>query len=270
MFHQVKVPEDDMNCLRFYWWPDDDLSRNPEVYRMAVHLFGAKSSPSCSNTALRRTAIDNNEMFKSDVVNTVLKNFYVDDCLKSYETEADVISMVQDLIEICRRGGFNLTKWVSNSHAVLESVPNEARAKNVKQLDLSRDHLSTQHWKDEPDALGFQINIQDKPPTRRDILSVVSSVFDPIGLAAPFILPGKILLQELCHHGIGWDDEISKKDLQKWHGWEVDLPQLKKISVPRCFKPVDFGKVVSCQVHNFSDASERGYGMVSYLRLVNR
>ncbi|XP_077865856.1 uncharacterized protein LOC144352901, partial [Saccoglossus kowalevskii] len=199
MFHQVKVPEDDMDCLRFYWWPDGDLSRNPEV---------------------------------------------------------------------C----FNLTKWVSNSHAVLESVPNEARAKNVKQLDLSRDHLPTQralgvHWKVEPDALGFQINIQDKPPTRRGILSVVSSVFDPIGLAAPFILPGKILLQELCHQGIGWDDEINKKDLQKWHGWEVDLPQLKKISVPRCFKPVDFGKVVSCQVHNFSDASERGYGMVSYLRL---
>nr|XP_027209100.1 uncharacterized protein LOC113802692 [Penaeus vannamei] len=56
MFHQVKVPPEDRDVLRFLWWPGGDTSRAPVEYRMSVHVFGAKSSPSCVNFALRRTA----------------------------------------------------------------------------------------------------------------------------------------------------------------------------------------------------------------------
>ena len=58
MFHQVRVPKYHRDFLRFLWWPDGDLSRDLEEYQMNVHLFGAVSSPSCSNFALRRVADD--------------------------------------------------------------------------------------------------------------------------------------------------------------------------------------------------------------------
>ncbi len=59
MYHQVKVPEDDTNLMRFLWWPEGNVEQNMEEYKMTVHLVGATSSPTCANYALRRTAQDN-------------------------------------------------------------------------------------------------------------------------------------------------------------------------------------------------------------------
>ena len=81
-FHQVKVPDCDRSFLRFLWWPDGDLSRAMAEYQMTVHLFGAVSSPACANFALQKTADDNVQHFSCDVINTVKRNFYVDDCFK--------------------------------------------------------------------------------------------------------------------------------------------------------------------------------------------
>ena len=48
------------------------------------------------------------------------------------------------------------------------------------------------------------------------------------------------------------------------------LKSLKDINLSRCYIPAGFGKVVSCSLHYFSDASERGYGQATYIRLVNK
>ena len=37
----------------------------------------------------------------------------------------------------------------------------------------------------------------------------------------------------------------------------------------RCIKPHMFGKIVETSLHHFLDASEKGYGQCSYIRLVN-
>ena len=57
MFHQVKVNEQDPDALRFLWWPEGDMRRQPKCYRMKVHLFGATSSPSCTAYALKRRSV---------------------------------------------------------------------------------------------------------------------------------------------------------------------------------------------------------------------
>ena len=44
-FHQVYVDPQGRDALRFLWWPDGDLQKEPEEYRMVKHLFGATSSP---------------------------------------------------------------------------------------------------------------------------------------------------------------------------------------------------------------------------------
>jgi len=67
MFFQVRVSEADCSYLRFLWWPDGNLESNLEEYQMVVHLFGAASSPSCSNFALRKTAEDNSQHFPKAV-----------------------------------------------------------------------------------------------------------------------------------------------------------------------------------------------------------
>ncbi|XP_077978758.1 uncharacterized protein LOC144434177 [Glandiceps talaboti] len=106
-------------------------TKEPEIYRMMAHLFGGVSSPSCANTALHRTAEDNRGKFREEVTNTVLKDFYVDDCLKSVSTEDGAITLAKDMMELCKSGGFHLTKRVSNSCQVLETIPAEERGKEL-------------------------------------------------------------------------------------------------------------------------------------------
>lgn len=81
MFHQVHVSKGHVDYLRFLWWPNGDASHPPVEHRMLVHLFGAVSSPSCANFALRQTAKDHKSIFHPSIISTVNNNFYVDDCL---------------------------------------------------------------------------------------------------------------------------------------------------------------------------------------------
>ena len=74
------------------------------------------------------------------------------------------------------------------------------------------------------------------------MLSKLSSVYDPLGLASPFILKGRRIIQKLCHGN-------TQRGMIKM--------------------PADFGRVVESSIHDFPDASEDGYGQASYLRLVN-
>lgn len=274
MFHQVRVNEEDRNFLRFLWWPEGETDKNLEEYRMTVHLFGAVSSPTCANFALQKTAEDNSSTFNGEVSDTVKSNFYVDDCLKSVPTERQAISLVKNLKEMCSLGGFKLTKWVSNSRTVLASIPENDRAKQIKNLDLDREKLPPDralglYWNIENDVFSFHVTANNKIPTRRNILALVSSVYDPLGFLAPFILKARQILQELCKARYGWDEVIPADLLKPWLQWLKELDKLDRFHISRCTKPKNFGRVKNAQLHNFCDASEQGCGTASYLRLTN-
>jgi hypothetical protein len=273
MFHQVRVVCNQRDFLRFLWWPGNDLLQEPVEYRMKVHLFGAVSSPSCCSFAIQKTAEDNKDSFDAETIQTVMRNFYVDDCLKSVENDLVAITLVQQLQQLMAKGGFRLTKWLSNSRRVLEAIPESERAATVKNLhleDLPIERALGNHWNIEMDVFGYNVTIKTRPQTRRGILSIVTSIYDPMGIAAPFVLPAKSILQDLCRKGVGWDEPIPEEHRIRWERWLTELPRLAEFSVDRCFKPVEFGPVVSCQLHHFSDASESAYGAVSYVRMVNQ
>ena len=272
MFHQVQVPTEQCDFVRFLWWPNGNLNAPLQEYQRLVHLFGAVSSPSCSNFALRQTADDTEMEHGPLVAETIRRNFYVDDCLKSAKDDKTAVELVQGVRQTCHKGGFNLTKFISNSRAVLDSVPPDQRSKGAKDLDLDHDRLPIERalgveWCVESDVFGFRIVVDEKPPTRRGILSTVSSVYDPLGFVAPFILPAKKILQDLCRESIGWDDDVSEEYKSRWTKWLNELPLLDQLKVRRCVKPPEFGPVVSEQIHVFSDASSIGYGAAAYLRL---
>ena len=123
MFLQVRVRPNHRNALRFLWWPSGDLNSEPEEFMMTAHLFGGVSSPSCTNFTFSKTADDSKVSFSLEVIRTVQRNFYVDDCLKAVKSEHDAVSLVKNLTELLKRGGFHLTKWLSNSREVVESIP---------------------------------------------------------------------------------------------------------------------------------------------------
>ncbi|XP_060605456.1 uncharacterized protein LOC132757974 [Ruditapes philippinarum] len=274
MFYQVRVPECDASLLRFLWWEEGDTNKRVIEYQMMVHLFGAKSSPSCANYALKRTAQDFSGKIDSDIVDTVMKNFYVDDCLKSVDNVDHAKSVVKDLQTVLSKGGFHIAKWLSNSREVIYSVPAIDRAKEFQDLDLDQDVLPIDRalgvqWNVELDQFCFEVNLKERPLTRRGMLSMISSVYDPLGFLAPFMLQAKNILKDMCRLGLGWDDPVPEKVVERWCLWLKDVEKLSDFNVTRCLKPSHFKEIKTASLHHFSDASETGYGIVTYLRMVD-
>ena len=266
MFHQVRVDQRDQDVLRFLWWPQGDLDRAPATYRMTVHLFGGTWSPSCCTYALHRTVEEHAQQYPQAIRDTVLKNFYVDDCLKSVATEKEAINLVAQLKKLVAQGGFNLTKWMSNRPSVLKEIPQADRSRRVKEWTWDspmEDRALGVCWHVQRDQLGFQAREMDKPLTKRGVLSMLSSVYDPLGIASPFVLRAKKIMQDLCRAKIGWDDSVSPEQKQQWLEWVAGLEEITRLCVPRCIQPT---QVVERQLHHFADASEMAYGVATYLR----
>ena len=202
MFHQFYVAEQYRNLLRFLWWKEGDPKKELVEYRMKVHLFGAASSPGCANFGLKRAADDGEQEFGKEAANFVRRDFYVDDGLKSVETSEEAISLIRNSQAICAKAGLKLHKIMSNKRDVLKEVAKEDRAEVARNIDLKIDPLPTERvlgvsWCVENDSFNFKIEFSDRPCTRRGILSTVSSIYDPLGFAAPVVLKGKQILQQL-------------------------------------------------------------------------
>ena len=274
MFHQVSVPADQRDLLRFLWWQNGDPAEDVEVWRMTVHPFGLRSSPSCASYALLRTAVDFGDLYSTAAGETISSNIYVDDLVKSVANVDEAVALVRETRDLCSRGGFHLAKFVSNKREVLESIPSEDRGNQVKELNFEKDLPSEKtlgvQWRVESDEIGFSVS-QDKskPCSRRGMLSVIGSLYDPLGMAAPFVVRGRILLQELTRRRYGWDDLASDDIRSQWEQWICGISLLSTIGVPRCVQPVGFGPVQTRELHHFSDASSVAYGTVSYLRIVS-
>ncbi|XP_068211753.1 uncharacterized protein [Palaemon carinicauda] len=72
----------------------------------------------------------------------------------------------------------------------------------------------------------------------------------------------------MCRRKLSWDEKMSADELGRWKTWLARLPQLEEFQLRRSFIPLDFGDVYTLQLHHFADASQTGYGVVSYLRVV--
>ena len=137
-----------------------------------------------------------------------------------------------------------MTKWCSNDRRVLAVVPEPERAKSVVNLEL--DQLPTQSalglkWDIEDDKFVWEVS--DKlmsatskvPLTKRGMVSVVYSLFDPLGFIAPYIMKAKLLLQTLNRKGIGWDEPVKDAECLQWERWIDDLDKLREVKIDRCF-----------------------------------
>ena len=116
----------------------------------------------------------------------------------------------------------------------------------------------------------FVISLAEKPSTRSVILSTFSTIFGPLGFVAPFLSDGTAILQNLCKSNIGWDESIPDEQRDQWMKWKSDIVELQALSIPPCYQPKNVGKVVTTELHRFSDANFKGCGQCSFLQLINR
>ena len=124
-------------------------------------------------------------------------------------------------------------------------------------------------WNTNKDTFYFKVKPVSKPNTRRGIISIISSIYDPLGFISPVVIVGKMLFQELTKRKLGWDDPVPDALEVKWKTWCEELPLLEEMQIPRCVKPITCHVPVQTQLHHFSDASQAAYGVVTFLRVVD-
>ena len=234
-----------------------------------MYLFGAVCSPSCATYALMRTALDNADKFPKDAVNEVLRSFYVDDFLTSSEDDHSAVELARNVSAILASGGFRLTKWVCTSKNVLEATDDGATEINRDLEDSPTSRVLGVHWQVSNDRLTFRKK-QNFPSnllnTKRSLLSLVCTIFDPLGVLAPYIIRSRILVQSLWSAGLGWDEPIGDETLKIWSNWISKIDEIENLNLPRKYWPVDFIPSKTA-LHVFCDSSERAYAAVCYLRV---
>lgn len=265
MYNQVTIPIYDRNALRFLWDGDGILRH----YRMTSHLFGGVWCAASATYAVRRTLLDFST--SEEVANTIRNSFYVDDCLKSVQYKEEVLQLCEGVTKCLKNAGFRLTKFVINDPDLLQCIPEEERAKEVRDFDSSAcSKVLGTKWDVVEDKFFVSVNVAESDRiTRKQMLSTVASCFDPLGLVCPMIVAGKILFQDATRLKYGWDDDIPSEMLSDWNRWIVQLQELENLRVPRCIKPSLFDDA-AVELHFFSDAGIRAYGVCCYVRCINK
>ena len=130
-------------------------------------MFGEASSPSCSNSAKRRTAKDNEQQYGKEVTQILEKKFYADNLLKSFLIVKKAINTIKQLQESCNKEGFNFTKFISNKQEVILSITNNKGKPNVRNELLTFGNLPDEmalgvKWDTQNETLGFYMKLADK------------------------------------------------------------------------------------------------------------
>ena len=293
-FLQIEIKESDRDSLRFLWF-DDITHSNPSVveFRWCRLAFGLKPSPSILGATLKQHISSFDDEYP-EVVN-VLSHLYADDLSCSVNTREEAFHLYKKSKEILAEGGFNLRKWKTNDKALLARIQavegsNVGANENNSEPQVAEDDQSyskfsmglptTDHttkilgvnWRPEADELFFDLHqvhqfAKQLPPTKRSLLKVAAKIFDPLGCLSLFTIKLKVFFQELCIAKVPWDEPLLGDNLKRYDTLMSDISGIKGIKLPRSFAKLG-QRVKAVEIHAFSDASERGYASVVYLRVL--
>ncbi|KAK5847425.1 hypothetical protein PBY51_016551 [Eleginops maclovinus] len=274
MFHNFIVNEEHRDYLRFLWFQNHDLDGDIAEFRMRVHVFGNCPSPSVAVYGLKRAAIEGEEDYGSDARMFIERHFYVDDGLKSFSSETEAIDVLRRTQKMLAQSNIRLHKISSNSSTITSAFPDEDLATGLQGLGLGQSTPSMQRtlglgWDLSTDLFMFQVTTNEKPFTKRGVLSVINSLFDPLGFAVPVSIEGRVILRDISSDVCDWDEQLPEEKQGMWERWKDSLKHLQQLSIPRMYTSIPSSAAQRKGVIIFCDASIKAVGAVAYLKLTN-
>ena len=221
-FLMIAVDEKDRDVLRFLWFRD--ITKEPldlVVLRFARVTFGVSSSPFLLNATIRHH-LDVQAATQEQLVKRLQESIYVDDILTGVEDVETAWQLYLHSKEILKTGGFNLRKFKTNDSDLQrrmteaegtipytsETNDNETYAKSMlgksQKPCMGEQKTLGLRWHMETDQFIFDLNeitrVSDATPikTKRSITSIVSKIYDPLGILSPVVIPFKLFFKELC------------------------------------------------------------------------
>ncbi|XP_062542363.1 uncharacterized protein LOC134210331 [Armigeres subalbatus] len=267
MFHRIHIREEDRQFQRFLW--RNHVNQDPEVSPCSAQYVKNLNASEFADTYPR-------------AVYAIHHYHYVDDYLDSFRSREEAIKVGKEVRMIQREGGFELRDFRSNDALIIASVGADSEEIDKKLLLDKLANIESvlgMRWIPNSDCFTYDLAIRgdlldiinkNHIPTKREVLKVIMSLFDPLGLVAFYLVHGKVLMQDIWTSGAHWDDNINQQLHERWIQWTKILPQLSAIRIPRYYFPkAESEAYSSLQVHIFVDASESAYSCVAYFRVLS-
>ncbi|XP_054724268.1 uncharacterized protein LOC129234298 [Uloborus diversus] len=248
-FLQLSLAAKDRDYLRFLWWEDKKHTKM-KFYRHCRVVFGVSSSPFLLNATIKfhLESQEFQSIVLQNTINRMKDGFYVDNLVTSVNTSEELEQLKSQAIEVMQKGSFELRCWAYSG--IEESID-----QNVLGLkwDTHADELYCAGCK----------TTSEKILSKRKLLSVVNSIYDPIGFTSPATLLPKLLLQEAWKNKIGWDDDLPLNIQHRYQHWVKHIDFIEQCRIPRRLM---LGTLENTSLHVFTDASADAYACCVYLR----
>ena len=265
-FLQVRIKAHDRDSLRFHWKePNSDAI---QVYRFTRALFGLTCSPFLLGGVLKHH-LDAWEERYPEIVKQIREGLYVDDLISGGSTVSQTQITKEKTIEVFSDAVFTIHKWHSNA---AELEPECESQVETSDLTYAKDQLSGNEqpngkllgvpWDRKQDAISVTLtpDPMSEPATKRAVPSKLARIYDPLGLASPVTLAGKLVYRGACDSKAPWDANLSKPLQIKWEKWNETL---ETYTVPRPLAP-HHQPIQELTLHGFGDASGNGVCTVVY------
>lgn len=252
-FLQVGLQETDRNAVR-YWWYKQNLNNTfpaetPILFRMKRLPFGITASPFLLCATIRHHCQMNSKKYP-EATTLVMRNMYMDDLIVSIDSPSNLCRIKQDAINIFNDMKMNLTKWSDNLKPETHSNTSACTSVLGMQWQHNRDTLSIGKFT-RPKCV----------TTKRELASLVCSIWDPLGYFSPIFVTFKLLLQETWRTHLDWDEDLGEDVQRNIQRKLLDVAKVCKHEIPRCVSITG----TSQHYHVFCDASLQAYGACLYL-----
>lgn len=255
-FLQVRIRAEERDALRFHWIKDIQ-TKEIETLRFTRALFGLAPSPFLLAGVIEQHLTSWSDKYP-ETVSEIRKRLYVDDLIGGGITTAKAKERKMAAKEIFADAAFELHKWHSNIPE-LESAETEQSAEDQtyakQQLGIPEGGggaILGLQWDKQRDVLSVAIPVQKADNTKRGVLAKIAKIYDPLGVASPLTLCGKLFYRDACNLKVSWDEQLPPALTEKWAKWESTLPA--RITFPRA--AVQYQEpIISITVHGFGDAS---------------
>ena len=105
--------------------------------------------------------------------------------------------------------------------------------------------------------------------TKRHIVSVIGVIYEPFRYLSPVVDQLKIFFQELCESKVQLDQLLTGEILSKWNFLISGIQCAYQIAIPGYFLEGILQRVEAYKLQGFCDASNKAYGAVVYLQIMN-
>ncbi|XP_063378248.1 uncharacterized protein LOC134665279 isoform X1 [Cydia fagiglandana] len=261
MYRQVLIQPDQRNLQLILWRENPSLPLN--IYQLNTVTFGTSSGAFLAIRCLNQLA---KECADEEVSRTILEDCYVDDLITGNNDKHALIDICEKVTDVLQSGCFPLRKWVFNFD-VSQFSSSKITSRELCLGDNCQSKTLGLGWTNNTDEFHYTAKIQqdnNEPITKRKILSVISQMYDPLGLLSPAIIIAKILLQKLWLCRFDWDSEVPEEVASAWRRYILTHTQhIHSLRIPRY---VMNASAHCTQLHFFCDASQSAYGACAYVR----